>query len=86
MEGLKLFNGDFVLQTMFLKFDGFDSTDPQALAAWMNIVREVKPREIMVYTLDRPAPAEGLVKLSVEEMTEAVKPLMQEGFKIQIKG
>ena len=86
VEGLKLLNGDFVLQTMFLKFDGFDSTDPQALAAWMNIVREVRPREIMVYTLDRPAPAEGLVKLSVEEMTEAVKPLMQEGFKIQIKG
>ena len=52
----------------------------------MDIVRKLHPREVMVYTLDRPAPSEGLSKFSVEEMTELVKPLIEEGFKIQIKG
>ena len=52
----------------------------------MDIVREVKPREIMVYTLAREAPAEGLKKFSVQQMTAAVKPLLDEGFNIQIKG
>lgn len=86
VNDLKLFNGNLVLQTMFLRFDGFDSTSEENLKGWMDIVREVKPREIMVYTLAREAPAEGLEKFSVQQMKEAVKPLIDEGFNIQIKG
>jgi hypothetical protein len=40
----------------------------------------------MVYTLDREAPAEGLEKFSVEEMTRLVAPLLEEGFSISISG
>lgn len=86
VSGLKSFSGNFILQTMFLKFPGFDSTERGNLDAWMNIVRELKPREVMVYTLAREAPAEGLVKFSADEMREAVKPLIDEGYNIQIKG
>ena len=83
---LKAFEGDFVLQTMFLKAPGFDSSDPVQLAAWMDIVRTLRPREVMVYTIDRPTPQEGLVKFSAEQMRALVAPLVEEGFKIQIKG
>lgn len=83
---MKKFDGNFIMQTMFLKFDGFDSSAADSLAAWMDIVRETRPREVMVYTLDRPAPAEGLRKFTAEEMKQCVKPLLDEGFKIQIKG
>lgn len=86
VEEMKKFGGNFIMQTMFLKFDGFDSSAADSLEAWMDIVRETRPREVMVYTLDRPAPAEGLRKFSVEEMKQCVKPLLDEGFKIQIKG
>ena len=86
VESLKAFEGDFVLQTMFLKAPGFDSSDPGQLAAWMDIVRALRPREVMVYTIDRPTPQEGLVKFSVEQMRTLVAPLIDEGFKIQIKG
>jgi hypothetical protein len=51
----------------------------------MDIVRKLRPREIMVYTIDRPAPAEGLQKFTEEQMRSFVKPLIDEGFKIQIK-
>ena len=83
---MKRFKGDFVLQTMFLKSDGFDSSDPVSLAAWMDIVRELRPREVMVYTLDREAPAEGLEKFTVEEMEALVRPLVEEGFNVQVRG
>ena len=86
VEALKDFNGDFILQTMFLKSDDFDTAAPKALEAWMNIVRDLKPREIMVYTIDRETPDKSLGKYSVEEMTAFVQPLMDEGFKIQIRG
>ena len=86
VEALKQFNGDFILQTMFLKSKDFDSSSPEVLNGWMDIVRTLKPREIMVYTIDRPTPEEGLQKFTVEEMRALVRPLMEEGFVIQIKG
>ena len=52
----------------------------------MDIVRELKPREVMVYTIDRQTPDKSLGKYSVEEMTAMVQPLIDEGFDIQIRG
>ena len=86
VEGLKKFNGDFVLQTMFLRSDHFDTLSAEALAAWMDIVRELKPREVMVYTIDRETPDKFLGRCTVEEMTRMVQPLIDEGFKIQVRG
>jgi len=86
VEAMKQFNGNFVLQTMFLKSGSFDSSSPQVIEGWMKIVREVRPREIMVYTIDRPTPDKNLKKFTADEMRELVKPLLDEGFTIQIKG
>ena len=71
---------------MFLKSKDFDSSSPEVLNGWMDIVRILRPREIMVYTIDRPTPEVGLQKFTVEEMRTLVKPLLDEGFVIQIKG
>ena len=86
VEALKAFNGDFILQTMFLRAKDFDTAGQEALNAWMNIVRELRPREIMVYTIDRETPDKSLGKYTVEEMTGFVQPLLDEGFRIQIRG
>ena len=88
VEALKQFKGNFILQTCMLRskeYD-FDSSRPEVLDGWMAIVRELRPREIMVYTIDRPTPAEGLEKFTIEEMTTLVQPLIDEGFCIQVKG
>ena len=71
---------------MFLRSDDFDTLNTDALTAWMNIVREIRPREIMVYTIDRETPDKSLGRYSVEEMTAMVQPLIDEGFKIQVRG
>ena len=86
VEALKRFNGDFILQTMFLKSGDFDSSSPEVLNGWMEIVRVLRPREVMVYTIDRPTPEVGSQKFTVDEMRALVRPLIDEGFTIQIKG
>ena len=86
VEALKQFNGNFILQTMFLKSKDFDSSSSEVLNGWMDIVRLLKPREVMVYTIDRPTPEDGLQKFTVDEMRALVQPLIIEGFLIQIKG
>ena len=86
VSGLSRFGGDFVLQTMFLKSPEFDTASEGNLPGWMDIVRRLRPREIMVYTLDRETPEKDLEKYTVEEMTALVQPLIDEGFFVQIRG
>ena len=86
IEALKQFGGDFVLQTCMLRSPDFDSSKPEVVGPMMDIVRQLKPREWMVYTIDRPTPMQGLQKFSPNEMKALVKPVIDEGFKVQIKG
>lgn len=86
VRSLERFEGDFVLQTMFLRAPDFDSSAPEVLGPWMDIVRRLRPREIMAYTIDRETPMQGLGKITADEMEALLKPLADEGFKIQIKG
>lgn len=86
IERLKAFDGNFVLQTMFLRSEDFNAQEADALAAWIEIVRDLKPREVMVYTIDRETPDKTLRKYSVEEMKEFVRPLVDDGFNVQIRG
>ena len=81
---LERFEGDFVLQTMFLRGDGFETGD--WVEGWMDIVRRVKPREVMAYTIDRETPCKGLRKYTAAEMRALVQPLIDEGYQLQIKG
>ena len=75
---------DAQARLMFLKGDGFATGD--WVDAWMDLVRRLKPREVMVYTIDRETPMKGLRKYTVEEMRALVQPLIDEGYKLQIKG
>lgn len=86
VEDMKKFKGDFILQTIFLKSSDFDSSSPEVVEGWMDIVRELRPREIMVYTIDRETPAKDLKKFTVGQMRGLVQPLIDEGFVIQING
>ena len=86
IENLKNFNGNFILQTMFLRSSEFDTVSPEALTSWHDIVRALKPRQVMVYTIDRETPDKTLGKYTVEEMTAMVQPLIDEGFDIQVRG
>lgn len=86
IKALERFEGNFILQTMFLKSKDFDSSSPEVLDGWMEIVRHLKPRQVMVYTIDRPTPEEELEAFPVERMHDLVRPLIEEGFNIDIKG
>ena len=88
IEWMKTFQGQLIVQTMFVRgeHDGkrVDNTTPEEVAAWCDLMREVQPHQIMVYSLDRPTPEPLLTKVSKEEMTQLVAPLLAEGFNIQI--
>lgn len=89
-KNIKKLNGNFILQTMFLRgeIDGkeIDMTSIELVEGWRDLVRELKPREIMAYTIDRETPLKSLEKISVEELQKVVDPLIQQGYKVIISG
>lgn len=90
IENLRHFNGNFILQTMFLKgeVDGevIDCTSAEDVRRWVDMAISLKPREVMMYTLDRETPAQNLAKVTVAQMEEIARPLIEKGIKVQIRG
>lgn len=86
---LQLFDGDFTLQTCFLRGtlpNGsiVDNTTPDELAAWYSVVRLLHPKQIMIYVIDRATPVKTLEKISRTEMEAIAAPLLAEGFDVRI--
>lgn len=72
IEAMKSFNGKLIIQTMFMKgtYNGesVDNTTEEYVGPWLEAVREIAPKEVMVYTIDRETPAHGLEKATHEEL------------------
>lgn len=72
VELMKLFEGRLIIQTMFLRgtCDGrtVDNTTDSEVDAWLRLVREIAPRQVMVYSLDRDTPCQTLEKVTKPEL------------------
>lgn len=67
---LKEFGDRCIIQTMFMcgEYEGksADNTGEAFVTPWLKTVAEIRPREVMIYTIDRETPAQGLLKASPE--------------------
>ena len=74
VELLKAFDGNLILQTMFLRGEYLgkrvDNTTEEEVSAWLKLVAEIKPKQVMVYSLDRDTPCQTLEKVEKEELRE----------------
>lgn len=86
----KKFQGNFILQTMFVKgiFGGkeIDNTTEEEILAWLELVRELQPREVMIYTIDRETAARGLVKVPLAVLQNIAARLADSGIKTNVAG
>ena len=73
VEDMKKFDGHCIVQTMFMKgatADGVsvDNTGEEFVAPWLQAVLDIKPSQVMIYTIDRETPDHGLLKATHEEL------------------
>ena len=72
VELLKEFESKLIIQTMFLRGEyagqAIDNTADNEVEAWLKLVEEIAPRQVMVYSLDRDTPCQTLEKVSKEEL------------------
>lgn len=85
VQQMKAFNGRAVVQTMFMKgiVNGIDvdNTGDSYVKPWIETVKEIAPREVMIYTIDRETPQKGLQKATKEELDRIVAMLAEAGIK-----
>jgi len=90
IELLKKFDGNFIMQTMFLRgsHNGktVDNTTEEEISAWLDAVEETHPKEVMIYTIDRETPEKNLEKVPLEELKEIGKRVEKLGIKTIISG
>jgi len=76
VEHLKSFEGQVIIQTMFMKGTSggrdVDNTGERFVAPWISALKEIRPRSVMIYTIDRETPDHGLLKASPAEL-DAIK-------------
>ncbi|MCM1151097.1 MAG: radical SAM protein [Alistipes sp.] len=72
VEQMKRFEGQMILQTMFLRGtcngSPVDNTTDEEVAAWLRLVDEIRPQQVMIYSLDRDTPCPTLEKVPHEEL------------------
>ena len=90
VEKMKLFEGECIVQTMFLRgeFEGqvVDNTTEEEIAAWLKLIGEIAPRSVMVYTIDRDTPAPNLQKVPVEELRAIAERVRALGIECSVAG
>ena len=80
IERMKAFNGHIIIQTMFMRgtissmvngqwsMVNVDNTGEAFVEPWLKAVKEIKPQQVMIYTIDRETPAQGLLKATHEQL------------------
>ena len=73
IKHLKSFKGQVIIQTIFMNGTtdaGIDicNTGDEYVQPWLNALTEIKPKAVMIYTIDRETPDRHLRKASKEEL------------------
>ncbi len=90
IEHLKRFGKRAIIQTLFIrgvhKEQVVDNTTEEELAAWIEALKTIKPEQVMIYTIERDTPTEGLQKIGLEELNAIATRVEQAGFRVQVSG
>lgn len=77
------FKEKLIIQSLFLNgiVNGLDISNTQShlVDVWIDKIKKIRPKQVMIYSLDRETPAKNLQKASLQEMTDIAIKLEQVG-------
>ena len=88
---LKKFKGNLIIQTLFVRgsFEGskIDNTTQEELKEWLKAIDEIRPSEVMIYTISRDTPdGANLEKVPLAELQAIAEMVNELGIKTQVSG
>ena len=73
---------------MFLRgeYEGMivDNTTDKEVEALLDAYCQIRPREVMIYSIDRKTPARDLQKVSIAELEAIAAKVRAEGIRVQV--
>lgn len=88
IEQMKAFKGNLIIQTLFMKGEhsgtSVDNTTDQYVEPWLAAVKEIAPRQVMIYTIDRETPSKGLLKATKEELDAIATRVREAGLAVSV--
>lgn len=85
---LKAFGGKCIVQTMMLRGEHngkhIDNTTDAEIDALIAAYLEIKPREVMLYSIDRKTPEENLEKVNADELQRIADRMRAAGITVQV--
>ena len=62
----------------------FDNTTAEEVAALADAYCEIRPLEVMLYSLDRPTPEQNMEKVERQELEAIAEVFRSRGIKVQV--
>ena len=88
IDDLKAYGGKCIVQTMMLRGEHngkkIDNTTDEEIDALIAAYLEIKPREVMLYSIDRKTPEEHLEKVGAEELERIANRIRAVGVEVQV--
>lgn len=88
IDALCRFNGNLIVQTLFLqgRHNGttVDNTTEEELRPWLDALRRIAPKEVMIYTIDRETPEKELRKAPPATLDAIARRVEALGIKAQV--
>lgn len=88
IKHIKAFQGTAIVQTIFLKgtHEGksVDNTSDAYVLPWIEALKEIAPRQVMIYTIERETPDLNLEKASHEELDRIATLLRGENMDVSV--
>ena len=88
LKQLCRFNGNLIIQTMFLRGEiggnSVTNTTEEEITGWLKALKQIQPKQVMIYTIDRETPIKNLQKVTKEELKVIADRARQEGFDVTV--
>lgn len=88
LKQLGRFNGNLIIQTMFLQGElngeSIDNTTEEEINGWLKALKLIRPKQVMIYTIDRETPVKALKKVSKETLETFANRARQMGFSVTV--
>lgn len=88
IEIMSQMNTGIIIQTMFMggEMDGesVDNTGEEYVGPWLQAVSRIRPRQVMIYTIDRETPAHELKKATHEQLDAIAARVSEMGIPVSV--
>ncbi len=88
ITNLMSFHGHCTIQTLFLKGEHngqvIDNTSENEIAAWLDALKRIQPKQVMIYSIDRETPIKSLEKVPEKTLKAIALQAKKLGFNVSV--